>query len=219
MYLEIGGIPLKNGRRNTLLQRWIRLFPDASLSRTMQVFYELWEAYNEPFREYHDITHIEWLLKSLDEHFPHAPLEVELALWFHDVVCAPGSSTNELMSSQFAEEKLIFLGCEPQFILRVCNAIEDTRDHLPHSEISVIVCDLDLLSLSLPRDEYVVNTHRIGREYLVVCSEEQWRSGRLLFLEAFLARPQIYFSTIMYEWRESAARRNLELDRELLTAQ
>src|SRR5678815_1804035 len=91
------------------------------------VYGELRRRYEEPFRRYHNVQHIQDCLRLCDEIGPLLVDRdaVEIALWFHDAVYDRGSSTNELRSAE------LFLsmsaGASFMFRHRVCDHILATR--------------------------------------------------------------------------------------------
>lgn len=71
-------------------------------------FEKLVAAYAESCRAYHTDEHIQACLSHLDRVEGQAlrPEEIELALWFHDAVYKPLSSSNEEDSAQWASKFL-----------------------------------------------------------------------------------------------------------------
>jgi predicted metal-dependent HD superfamily phosphohydrolase len=81
-----------------LSARWHRLtaplVPDAT--RREAEFQRLTAAYQAPTRHYHNLKHLENLLTRLDAADLQDRAVVELAVWFHDVVCNALNHNNEL---------------------------------------------------------------------------------------------------------------------------
>ena len=178
-----------------------------------RVLLELTARYNEPHRHYHTIRHVAWML-HLGRDLGLTTDQI-LGIWFHDAVYGVPSDTNEEDSAALAARWLGSEGYPESGILTVQQIVLDTKTHLPTVEPSALVIDLDLSSLAAPREVFVANTEKLRLEYAQFTREE-FDHGRLGFLEKFLDRDRIFCT----DWGarfEADARRNLELDRELLS--
>ena len=91
-------------------------------------FHRLVQAYGEPHRHYHTLTHIVKMLNALREFgkdLQHHE-EVELAIWFHDAVYDPQRTDNEEASNrlfqQFASDaQLVSVAKKNELNLSVCS--------------------------------------------------------------------------------------------------
>ncbi len=178
-----------------------------------QIILGLTSRYCEPQRHYHTIGHIAdmlWRGRTLE-----LSTEQVLAIWYHDAIYDPTSSTNEIDSAALAVAELRCAGFTTSSIEAVEQMVLDTLHHKPTLEASREVIDLDLASLALPREAYRTNTKAIRREYAHV-SDTDFDAGRLAFLERFLERENIFWTDWGHEL-EAAARCNLELDRDELS--
>lgn len=203
--------------RTTLLNRWIKLFPSASVDRSLQIFDKLWQLYAQPTRRYHTITHIAASLATLDTYFPNADRVVELAIWFHDAIYIAGDPDNEQLSGIFSELCMTYLH-EPQAVRNeVRQMIGCTKHHLGKTLNEKILCDIDLEPLSLSSNEYNHNTTKLRYEYRAY-GDTIWHAGRLSFIDRLLERRAIFQTDGMHEWFEAKARDNLKRERELYTS-
>lgn len=200
--------------RTTLLNRWIKLFPQASLDRSLHVFDTLWRLYSQPIRRYHSIAHIAASLKVLDRHFPNADRAVELAIWFHDAIYIAGDPDNEHLTGMLAEMCLTYLGEPPELCAEVRQMIECTKYHIGSTQNEDILCDIDLEPLSLPSSQYDQNTAELRIEYCAY-GDTIWHAGRLSFIDRLLERSAIFQTDGMREWFEANARANLKRERKL----
>lgn len=192
--------------------RWNRAWGRASLAQG-ESFHIIQSAYGEPHRTYHNLLHLRECFEALDsvlEPSAVAPA-VELALWYHDLVYNPRAQDNEGDSAARASQALRRVGASSDLIGEVCELILATRHHslVNPSENALLVVDVDLAILgALPErfDEYDL---AIRKEYSWVDSRAfcHRRSG---LLEAFLARPQIYFCPALKNRLEAQARANLQ---------
>ncbi|HLU39136.1 MAG TPA: metal-dependent phosphohydrolase [Planctomycetota bacterium] len=166
---------------------------------------ELTRRYTEPHRHYHDIRHIAQMLAwgstlQLDE-------AQTFAIWFHDAVYDPRSSTNEEDSAALAERFLQRDAHGDNLINTVTRIVLDTKRHKPTIDASAVVLDLDLAFLALPWPQFRANADAIRREYAHL-SDAEFRAGRATMLGSLLQRPHI-FTTRWGQAREADARANI----------
>lgn len=185
------------------------------------LFAQVIHMYNEPMRHYHTSEHIWYLLKAQREYFPEASLEVQWAIWFHDIVYIPSAPYNEDSSANTADAMLHPFYDDMDKLDEIQTFICETKNHYdvgywknwPGVEI---VCDLDLMGLGGPPEAYDANTAKIRKEFCLF-SDEQWLAGRKNFLEDRLrkARKQPVFKTeIMHSLFEDKALANMERELE-----
>jgi predicted metal-dependent HD superfamily phosphohydrolase len=171
------------------------------------------EAYGEPQRHYHTLEHIGEMLKitgKLGRGLPH-PIELNLAVWYHDVVYDPRSKTNEADSAMAAEEQLSSIGLEPHQRAIVQELILVTKHDVSCpsklAEADVLL-DADLAILGASEQRYARYTADIRKEYAWV-PEAEYRKGRKAVLEGFLKRPAIYRTEWLLAEGEERARANI----------
>lgn len=169
-------------------------------------------AYAENHRHYHTPRHIESMLRHMDTvaELAEHPAEVELAIWFHDAVYRPFSSTNELDSAKWAHQFLSDNGFNKSGIDRVYNLIMATRHHCDVvTRDEQLLVDIDLSILGAPADIYDQFEQNVRKEYQQVPSII-FRKKRKEILKSFLSRDSIYYLTYFREKYEQAAKLNLE---------
>ena len=168
---------------------------------------QLTKNYTEPHRAYHNLSHITSMLTVA----PLTPEQV-LAIWFHDAIYIPGARDNEEKSADLAMpvvEDLVSAGILPSSATDLVHTmILDTRKHVPRTEPSRLVVDLDLMILASPREEYIKYSQQIRQEYSAI-TDEFYVPGRLGFLKEFLKRDRIYWDMTQLE---DPARSNLEFE-------
>ena len=181
----------------------------------------VYEAYSEPHRKYHNVAHLEYMLDKLYVFYPHLDKElhdaVVWAILYHDIVYdipAKEISNEKRSALQFLKEHID----EPNAFV-IAHAIECTETHilnkfdgLPGSVVHHLV-DLDLWALS---DEEAYAKNNISIKLENNATDEQWRKGRGAWLTKFLERDQIYYTDIG-KTREAEARRILQADLDQLT--
>lgn len=175
-----------------------------------QIFEFLVEKYSENHRAYHNLSHINYLLREANkiefEYFD----SVYFAIWFHDVIYEPKKSDNEIESAKLAVKLLRELGLNQQTISKIEQMILATQKHSAEDidADGKIFLDLDLSILGATPDIYQQYSQAIREEYSYVL-EILYRQGRKQVLENFLKREVIYFSENLRERFENQARVNL----------
>jgi predicted metal-dependent HD superfamily phosphohydrolase len=182
---------------------------------------ELVAAYQAPPRAYHHAGHVDEVLTWFDwveARVPwQEPLEVFVAVLFHDAVYVPGAADNEARSAALARDaipghpELRAVNAE-----RVAQLIAWTARHgrLSAAEVDVeaarfLDCDLAILAASPPR--YHRYCDEIAHEYRALPAAA-YRAGRRAFVASMLARPRLYLSELFAAELEAAARRNLQAE-------
>lgn len=193
------------------LLRWTRLMRQFGLMDNQTTYAELIRAYTEKHRHYHSDTHINACLQHFDavQCFAEYPAEVELALWFHDAIYKPMSSTNELDSANWCAKFLADNSIADEIIQRVHKLIMATC----HSAELVgnderLVVDIDLAILGAPENVYQVFEASVRNEYQWVPSFI-FKNKRKEILQTFLDRHRIYHHAYFYDLLEHRARENL----------
>lgn len=199
----------------SLQRSWVQLLQ--TLGTDIRLAYSAFdfivEAYGEPQRHYHTLEHIGEILKitgKLGRGLPH-PIELNLAVWYHDVVYDSHSKTNEEDSAAMAEEQLAVLGIEAHQRAIVKELILVTKHDAASScklaEADVLL-DADLAILGASEQRYARYAVDIRKEYAWV-PEADYRFGRRAVLEGFLKRPAIYRTAWLLAEGEERARANI----------
>lgn len=148
--------------------------------------------YLGPDRHYHDLFHAASMLHGRREFYPDVKdaEEVDYGILYHDAEYNPLASTNEAESADAAVRELEEVLPAPR-LMNVHRLIMLTKDHLPEpgDEQGAVIVDLDLAGLA--GKNYFDNSRAIRKEFHMV-SDQQWREGRVAWLEKFLDRQDIY---------------------------
>jgi predicted metal-dependent HD superfamily phosphohydrolase len=169
------------------------------------------EAYTQPHRVYHTITHLEDCLQQFDRSTTEAcnPDEVEAALWFHDVIYDPKAADNEMRSATWAMRTLQDLGVHSEVVDRVAAMVLLTQHNQePDQPDDAILLDIDLSILGQHPDVFALYERGIRAEYSWV-PRTQYCTKRVAILEHFLNRPTIYHTQFFRNQLEVRARENL----------
>ena len=168
------------------------------------------DRYEEPHRAYHTLEHIlechGWLEVARD--LAERPLEVELALLYHDIVYDPLRTDNERQSAVLFGAHAASAGLAVEPARRISALIEGTASHSSCSGDAALVNDIDLAVLGASPRRYDLFEEQVRTEYAQI-EFQDYRAGRARVLRAFLEKTTIY-STQMFERRlEAQARWNL----------
>lgn len=206
--------------RQALENRWLSLVnifwlsnSDSTILETdaKQLFNLLAEKYAEPVRHYHTLAHINACLQHFDsiKNSIEKPLEIELAIWFHDAIYNPKSKTNEEDSAQFAQQVLANIDCSTEKIETISQHILITKHPSdPKTKDQAFLLDIDLAILGADSALYQKYEHWIRAEYQHV-PKLLYRMGRKKLLRSFLAQSKIYRTNHFNGLLETQARKNL----------
>jgi predicted metal-dependent HD superfamily phosphohydrolase len=187
-------------------------FLGGSRAVAQQWFDRLARCYSEPHRRYHTFQHLEECLEELDEieGDEERLALIEVALWFHDAVCQPGSATNAKLSASLAKEFLLECQASDSVIEFVHDMIMATQDHSAKDDPdAAIMIALDLNIFARSPQRYGAYEKQLREESASVPFTE-YAAQRITWLQGFLDRPVIYESETMRDIYEDQARFNLE---------
>ena len=194
-----------------LMLRWQQQFESAEKKQVDSIYSDILNCYSENHRHYHTIDHVSACLRHLDsvENIDNRR-EVEIALWFHDVIYSPLKKDNEDQSAVFACRALTALGESKQVIDSVKHLVILTKHPSDPKELhEKYLIDIDLSILGSSEDVYEGYERWIRKEYSNVPAI-LYRRGRKKVLRSFLDQPKIYTTELFYEKYEANARKNLE---------
>lgn len=198
---------------NYLQIEWKELFVSYEVQEEIaeKYFEQIIEKYSEKQRFYHNLSHIQALLKSggkLKNYFQDYN-SARLAIWFHDLIYNTKKSNNEEKSAELAVKVLTELNIPIATINLVEKMIIATKTHSINglTEDGKIFLDLDLSILGASPEIYQQYHQAIRKEYSWV----PWflyRRSRKSILSGFLAREHIFFTNELAKL-EQIARQNI----------
>lgn len=181
-----------------LWEKWAKWWQRAGCSGShacADIFNKIVLAYTEAHRSYHTLDHLEHCVQELRwfENASSKPVsvELELAVWRHDEVYAPGapSTANEFRSG---ERVMADSGHIPHPVAeRARHLIHFTADHMAapaEDEDALLLCDIDLSILGRDLGSYLKYADQIRMEYGFV-DEAAYVAGRLAVLRRFQPHP------------------------------
>jgi predicted metal-dependent HD superfamily phosphohydrolase len=197
---------------------WRELFSRFPEELVRQAFAQWWERMTAPQRaEYHGPSHVLFMWRMMEAYLRSPSFRLRVRILLHDTTCEPGAKDNERQTVEVGVYLLCLMGMGRLEARRIANGIMPTEHHIADSLDGEKLCDLDLLSLGLPRDRYIENTSLIRREHAAL-SDEEWRDMQLEFVRSMLNRELIYYTKVLRDAFEQRARDNLQADLELLLA-
>ncbi len=194
-------------------ERWQRLWTALGAPPAPERFEQLRTLYAEPGRHYHNATHILACLQGFDElrDLAEAPLQVELAIWYHDAIYDPSRQDNEARSADLAGEVLACAGLDHcrQAVIDLIMATDHRQPASTHDQRLLV--DIDLSILGADASAYRTYTEAVRREYGRF-PDALYRPGRAAVLKKFLERPVIFTTEPGRARWEAPARRNIEAE-------
>ena len=182
----------------------------------------LQDAYATPPRAYHHFGHVCETLAHYRvvarEASWAAPVEVWLALLYHDAIYLPGRKDNEARSAELAQAHLRRWPPVGIDASRVAGLIALTARHgaldandfprTPEGEDTRRFLDCDMAILGAEPEAFAAYDRAIAEEYRAV---PRWlyRRKRRAFFRGLLDRERIFLSDFFLDRLEAAARRNL----------
>lgn len=189
---------------------WNRCLYNGLRSNAGSVYREIAFFYSEPHRAYHTLSHLVHCFQQLDlaANLLRNRDAVEIALWFHDIVYQPGSSSNELESARlFANRAKRWLS--PNLVSEVYDLIMVTVHRtIPRAHDAIYVSDIDLSSLGLPWERFLAASNNVRTEQFQL-PDHIFYPRHVRFLRFLLARPRIFFSDLFFSRYEHVARQNI----------
>lgn len=176
---------------------------------------ELLGRYAEPHRRYHDLTHLDEVLRHVDELAHHAtdPDAVRLAAWYHDAVYDPTVSDNEERSAELATIGLSGLDVAPALVDEVARLVRLTATHdvTDADDDGAVLCDADLAVLAAAPARYTAYVDGVRQEYGHL-DDATFARGRAAVLRRLLDRPALFRTALGREQWEAAARENVSTE-------
>jgi predicted metal-dependent HD superfamily phosphohydrolase len=186
-----------------------------------RVLSDIVARHNENHRRYHTQRHLAAMFELLERLAPQlaygAP--ARLAVWWHDLVYEPRARDNEERSASIAAQRLETLGASASAAAETQELIRRSARHWDGESAGEgdYFLDADVAVLGADPTEYDAYALGIREEY-AWAPEDQYRAGRLAFLDWALARPSLFRTKPFAAEFEAAARANMSRERAALAA-
>jgi predicted metal-dependent HD superfamily phosphohydrolase len=195
--------------RERFTRLWRRCALPGASSDPTAAWGSLERRYAESHRHYHDKRHLAHCLCEFDLAVEQIvrPSQVEMAIWFHDIINEPGRSDNERRSAELFRDLARGRMAE-SFVDEVVDLIlVTTHRQEPSGLDQMTLCDIDLASLGCPWECYLRDTGHLRAEFRG--SDQDYCRIKRVFLESMLDRPRIFLTDFFYRRYEQLARENL----------
>lgn len=189
---------------------WERCLRDGIAAPSQHPWHELCVHYSEPHRFYHTIDHIAFCLQQFDQItcYLENPDEIEMALWFHDVIHNPDKDNEKQSRELFAQ---LGVGCLNESFIHNVGELIMTTTHkcAPDLTDAAYICDIDLSSLGAPWEIFLSDSRALRMEQSHY-SDEWFYQAKLCFLKSLMARPNIFYTRYFQSKFEKMARHNIQ---------
>lgn len=179
---------------------------------------QLLGAYADRSRGYHDLQHLDEVLRHIDKLAPEAEdvQLVRLGAWFHDAVY-DGAPDAERRSADLAESQLRLLKLDEGRVAEVTRLVLLTAGHDPADGDcnGAVLCDADLAILAADPERYAAYAAGVRSEYSGY-DDIRFAAGRTAVLRGLLERPALYRTPYGREHWERPARHNVSKELALL---
>ncbi|RRJ84742.1 HD domain-containing protein [Aestuariirhabdus litorea] len=197
--------------RTRFLRLWTTLFDNQAAFDAQTVWVHIATHYAGEGRFYHNQDHIGFCLQQLDKISSRlgSPAEVEMALWFHDVIYRINSDSNEADSANFFCQLVGTSSDCLQRRDRIAELIMDTtHQNPPASQDGCYLADIDLSSLGRPWEAFLQDSRNVRRESPHL-SDEDYNAAQRKFFQMLLSRPHLFHTQHFRDHLEQQARYNL----------
>jgi predicted metal-dependent HD superfamily phosphohydrolase len=173
------------------------------------------QAMNQPYRKYHGWTHIRDMLKeslTLPSGLVKDPLRLRGAILFHDVVCVPCASSNELESTVFASR--FYQGQNISQIQLLIMATVHTFPFVKFGDDRDVLCDLDLTILGAEKERFAQYRLEIREECRGYCTDDEFDARTFAFfkeLQGQADRDFLYRTPFFRDRYEDHTRQNIKM--------
>lgn len=195
---------LQNTHNNLLLKTG---FTPTSISKHWE---DLEKAYSSKSRQYHNLNHIEAMIKSFEEHKEQLkfPNEVLYSIFYHDIVYKTTRKDNEEKSADFAI-KILPKNTTLNNVL-IYDMICATQLHQKNdiNDINWLI-DFDLKILASDWNTYEAYCQQIRKEYKIY-PDLLYKPGRKKALQHFLENDFIFQTETFRTKYETKARVNIQ---------
>ncbi len=189
--------------------RFIRAWTDCGGRNAAESYRRLLECY-ACGRVYHRFDHIAAIFTVADEILGSDALSPEqtIAIFYHDAVCSPGNHDNEAQSAELLRREL-GADAPPEIVDHIATLILATEHHRADDADAQLIIDLDLSFLGLDKEAFRMNVEKLVSEFSHL-SRHDFLEGQKQYLQPFLDRRHIYYTTAFRTRFEDQARDNLK---------
>ena len=199
----------------TEIAQWVETWRELGVGDSPELrrlYGDVLGRYSEPHRHYHTYQHLAECFEKVQDILTLAehPAEVNVGLWFHDVIYDTQRHDNEERSADWARSAARELGASAESAQRIYDLTMFTRHAAEPVGIDAqVLVDADLSILGAQPARFQEYEAQVRREFGWV-PDALFRSNRAKILRALLARPYLYSTARFRELYEAQACRNLQ---------
>lgn len=179
-----------------------------------ELYGEIVSAYTAPGRHYHNLNHLNYMMKKADEYQEEIqdPDSLTFSIFYHDIVYETNRNDNEERSAEIARKRLEKLNVPEAKIAKCESQILATKSHKKTGDNDTdYLLDFDLAYLGESPSLYREYSENIRKEYSQY-PDDLFKQGRKKALEHFLKMDRIYKTEEFYKKYEKQARENLRTE-------
>ena len=169
--------------------QWEKLTDNLSVVN-VNFYQKLVQLYSQKNRHYHNLNHIQALLKLSEEYrnILNSPRTINFAIWYHDAIYNASKNNNEEKSAELAKKHLTAMGVNQNVISDCFKLIIATKKHEVPNNLNTFdakfLLDIDLSILAAPQKAYLQYTKQIRKEYSIY-TDLMYNKGRKKSLTVF----------------------------------
>ena len=209
---------MKDAMTALLWEHWLSAtrMSSTALSLKESIFKKIMDAYSEPHRHYHNVEHLVEIIDHLEK-TDCSNSAITFAVFYHDIVYAPGKSTNEKCSADWAIADLRTLNLPEEIIQHTCTLILATKRHRFQDDDACgnLFLDADMAILGSAPARYQRYLEAVRQEYRTT-PDVIYKHGRKQFLTTLLKEEWIYHTDNFRQAFEKQAHVNIQEELERL---
>lgn len=175
-------------------------------------FQKIKELHKTPIREYHNLNHIEEMLRDFRnvKNLLEDKKSLEMAIWFHDAIYDSTQNDNEEKSAELSFQTGQKLQIDSIINAKAYALILATKKHYPTpNPDSKYLIDIDFGILGKHEKRFKEYEQQIREEYKQY-PDEIYNPERKRILQSFLDRKNLYHAQYFKNKYEKQARSNLK---------
>lgn len=181
---------------------------------------EIRSAYTNTHRHYHNLHHLADLLAQADRFRTEITDfdTLELAIWYHDIICQCLRKDNEEKSAVFAKYRMEAIQYPREKLVRCYRQINATKKYQLSNEDdadTAWLLDFDLSIMGKDWATYSKYLDKLRKEYSVFPTF-LYKRGRKKTLELLLERDRLFHTPYYYDRFETNAWNNIQRELVLL---
>jgi len=197
--------------------KWLALMQALDFDPNEDEYEKILNYYSEQHRAYHNLSHIADCLKKCEfNQYTKSNIDLQLAIWYHDVIYRSFKKDNESKSAEQAETFLLNQSFDKDRIDHIKDIIMSTlHTNPPSNEDEAYMMDIDISILGSSLSAYSTYSKNIRMEYKLIPGFI-YKRKRIEVLKMFLNKKNLFHTSYFKSKYETTARINIEIELEQL---